>query len=77
MAEFPDLRVMDALRESNRLMRGNKWRLFCLEISFFGWMLLGSLTVIGSLWVNPYMDAARAAFYMDVTGRGPHRGPEY
>ena len=27
MAEFPDLRLMDAIRESKRLMRGNKWRL--------------------------------------------------
>jgi len=77
MAEFPDLSVMDALRESKRLMQGNKWRLFCMEISFIGWILLGSLAFIGFLWVNPYMDAARAAFYMDVTGRGPQRSPEY
>ena len=71
MAEFPDLGIMDAMRESKRLMKGNKWRLFCLEVSFFGWGLLGALTVIGSLWVVPYIQAAMAAFYMDVTGRGP------
>ena len=71
MAEFPDLRIMDAMRESKRLMKGNKWRLFCLELSFFGWMLLGSVTIVGSLWVVPYVHAAQAAFYMEVTGRGP------
>lgn len=76
MAEFPDLGVMDAMRESKRLMQGNKWRLFCLEISFFGWMLLGVITIIGSLWVAPYMKAASAAFYMEVTGRGSVQ-PQY
>lgn len=77
MAEFPDLGIMDAMRESKRLMKGNKWRLFCLELSFLGWGLLGALTVIGSLWVVPYIQAAVAAFYMDVTGRGPRPNPEF
>ena len=76
LAEFPDLRVMDAMRESKRLMRGNKWRLFCLELSFLGWGLLGAITVVGTMWVAPYLQAAHAAFYMDVTGRGPVQ-PQY
>lgn len=84
MAEFPDLRVMDAIRESKRLMRGNKWRLFCLQFSFIGWELLGALTMgIGYFWINPYRQVAETAFYMDVTGRGdvrnwrPTTSPEY
>ena len=77
MAEFPDLGVMDAIRESKRLMHGNKWRFFCLGISFIGWALLSAMTFgIGSLWLNPYMNAAQAAFYMEVTGRGPSSEPE-
>lgn len=82
MAEFPELSAMDAMRESKRLMRGNKWRLFCLQLSFIGWILLGSITFgIGMLWVNPYRYAAEAAFYLEVTGRRPTprvtRGPEF
>jgi uncharacterized membrane protein len=70
MAEFPDLRLMDAIRESKRLMRGNKWRLFCLGFSFIGWELLGALTMgIGYFWINPYRQMAETAFYMHVTGR--------
>lgn len=70
MAEFPDLGVMDAMAESKRLMHGNKARLFCLQLSFIGWTLLSALTLgIGMLWVNPYSQAAEAAFYMTVTGR--------
>lgn len=40
MAEHPELRARDALRESKIMMKGYKWRLFCLEFSFFGWSLL-------------------------------------
>ena len=70
IAEFPDLSVMDAMRESKRLMKGNKWRLFCLGFSFIGWAILASLTFgIGWLWLEPYMQTANAAFYLDVTGR--------
>lgn len=70
MAEFPELRVMDAIRESKRLMKGNKWRLFCLHMSFFGWMFLSAFTLgIGYLWLTPYMQTAEAVFYMEVTGR--------
>jgi len=77
MAEFPDLRVMDAIHESKRLMKGNKWRFFCLELSFLGWILLGTLTVVGTFWVVPYVQTAYAVFYMEVTGRAnPEPTPE-
>ena len=74
MAEFPDLRVMDAMAESKRLMRGNKWRLFCLQMSYIGWSLLSLLTGgIGNLWLVPYQYAGDTAFYMMVTGRSQLR----
>ena len=34
-----------ALKESSRLMKGNKWTLFKLEFSFFGWMILSAIIV--------------------------------
>lgn len=76
MAEFPDLKVMEAMRESKRLMTGNKGRLFCLQLSFIGWGLLSVLTLgIGGLWLTPYTSAAETAFYMTVTGREGLRTP--
>lgn len=69
MAENPDLTAREALRESKEIMRGNRWRLFCLLFSFIGWDILGALTLgIGYLWINPYREAAIAAFYRDITG---------
>lgn len=40
LAENPEMTADDAIRESQRLMRGNRFRLFCLQISFIGWNLL-------------------------------------
>lgn len=69
MAENPTLTAREALRESKEIMRGNRWRLFCLLFSFIGWDILGTLTLgIGYLWINPYREAAIAAFYRDITG---------
>lgn len=65
--ENPGMRPTEALRASKELMRGNKWRLFCLHFSFLGWDLLAALTFgIGSLWVHPYTEAAQASFYRQI-----------
>ena len=42
LCEHPEMTAREAIRESKRLMQGNKWRLFCLEFSFIGWELLAS-----------------------------------
>mgnify|MGYP000074377671 CR=1 FL=1 len=69
MVEHPGYGANEAIGLSKELMRGNKWRLFCLELSFIGWGLLSTLTLgIGFLWLIPYTEAANAAFYRDVSG---------
>lgn len=70
LAEYPQMSVIDAIRNSARLMQGNKWRLFCLNISFIGWYLLGAMACgIGLLWVIPYVNAAQTEFYSDIANR--------
>lgn len=70
MAENPNLGIREAVNMSKELMDGHKWRLFCLELSFIGWGILSALTCgIGDLWLQPYISAATAAFYVDRTGR--------
>lgn len=42
-------------------------RLFLLDLSFIGWFLLGLITFgIAFLWITPYWNTARAAFYEDL-----------
>ena len=67
MAENPDLRPSEAISLSKDMMDGHKGELFALDLSFFGWILLCVLTLnIGNLWLNPYRNAAYAAFYREL-----------
>jgi uncharacterized membrane protein len=57
----------ELITESRNWMRGHKWQLFCLDCSFIGWYLLGVLCCgIGTLFVAPYHQMARANFYLDL-----------
>lgn len=68
MVEHPQYGAYEAITRSKQLMRGNKWRLFCLHFSFIGWRFLSALTCgIGLLWLNPYIEAANAAFYQEIS----------
>lgn len=70
-ADHPELTPTQALDESRRIMNGNKWRLFCLDLSFIGWLIVGALCLgIGTLWVTAYMEMARAEFYRDLVADG-------
>jgi len=70
LAEDPDMTASDAIAVSKRMMEGNRWRLFCLEFSFIGWIILSAFTLgIGNLFLTPYRAAAKAAFYRDLRGQ--------
>lgn len=57
----------DALRESERMMQGHKMRYFKLLLSFLPYILLIILTLgLASLFVSPYIQAAKAEFYEDL-----------
>ena len=61
-----------AIEESKYLMSGNKWRLFCLQLSFIGWYILAIFTAgIGGIFLIPYVKAAYTAFYLDLMNRLP------
>lgn len=70
LADHPDMTADEAIARSKQMMDGNRWRLFCLQISFIGWSLLSSLLTfgIGDLWLTPYRQAASAAFYREISG---------
>lgn len=67
LAEDPSAGPLDALRRSKEMMRGNRWKLFCLCLRFIGWFLLCLLTVgIGFLWLIPYIYTSSAHFYLSL-----------
>jgi uncharacterized membrane protein len=69
LADHPEMGIMEALNESKRMMRGNKWKMFCLSLSFIGWTILCVFTLgIGFLWLLPYMEVSIIAFYDIANG---------
>ena len=60
----PELQWRECMDRSVLMMHGHRWALFCLQLSFIGWVLLGMLACgVGVLWVQPYMESAKANFY--------------
>lgn len=70
MAENPEMSASEAITASKELMDGHKGELFTLDLTFLGWGLLAALTLnLGNLALNPYHNAAYAAFYKDLTAK--------
>lgn len=64
LLDNPELEAVPAVKESIRLMRGKKKRLFMLFLPFIGYAALGILSFgIGFLWIIPYHMTLRAAFF--------------
>ncbi len=62
--DHPEYDWRMCLSESQRMMYGHKMELFVQDLSFIGWLFVGSLCFgVGALWVTPYMTAARTQFY--------------
>lgn len=62
----PELSANEAIDRSRAMMKGHKFDLFYLYLSFLGWFLLALLTCgIGFLWLVPYVEGAVASFYQD------------
>lgn len=67
LKDHPELANNGAIEKSMVMMEGNKMKLFLLDLSFIGWAILCLFTLgIGYLFLQPYMQAAHAAFYEDL-----------
>ena len=75
LIDAPEKDIMQCIRESELLMRGNKLDLFLLDVSFLGWIMLNWLVMLVTLvfspvalplvsvFLTPYQGLARATFY--------------
>lgn len=75
LADNPTMGADNAITLSRKMMDGNKFELFVMELSFLGWYLLGLLALgVGILFVNPYYNATEAQLYLvlreNAIGRG-------
>ena len=67
MLDYPERTAKETLALTFQVMRGNKGRLFYLQLSFFPMMALCILSFgIGFLWLNPYMQMTYTCFFLDL-----------
>lgn len=67
LLDFPQYSAMELMKLSFRIMKGHKWELFCLQMSFLplGFLCLLSFG-IGSLWLVPYMNMTQTLYFLDL-----------
>ena len=71
LAENDSIGPLEAIAKSKEMMQGNRWKLFCLGLRFWGWGIVCILTLgIGFLWMLPYLYVAFARFYDDLQACG-------
>lgn len=67
MLDYPDRTARDTLALSFQVMKGNRGRLFYLQLSFLPMMILCICSLgIGFLWLNPYMQMTYTYFFLDI-----------
>jgi uncharacterized membrane protein len=75
LEEKPELSAYDAIKYSEKLMKGHKTELFLLYLSFIGWAILCVFTFgIGYLWLAPYIYVTLCEFYEDLKKETPLEG---
>jgi len=62
MLDHPEMSCLQCLTMSRLAMRGRKWELFKLDLSFLGWYILSVIPLVG-VWVQPYVTITAAGFY--------------
>ena len=65
MAENPQMSGKEAFAASKRMMTGNQWKAFVLDLSFTGWWLLGECTggILNIFYIEPYIGLTKAELY--------------
>lgn len=60
----PKMKATTALSASNKVMSGKTGGYFSLEMSFFGWILLGIVTLgVAFVFILPYMNLTKTVYY--------------
>lgn len=68
LIDHPDRSPIECLRASGELMRGHKWELLVLDLSFLGWMLLQWFLSPFAIWLRPYQSLTYANYYRTLRG---------
>ena len=77
-ADETNLSSKEAVQKSEEIMKGNRGKLFVLQLSFIGWSILAAFTFgIGLLWLIPYMQFATIAFYYFLANKNNNNSEKF
>lgn len=75
MCENPNLKPMEALKLSKKMVDGNRGELFALDLSFIGWWILCGISFgIASIYAIPYYLTTQALYYENFKIRALQEG---
>ena len=75
MCENPNLKPMEALKLSKKMVAGNRSELFALDLSFIGWWILCGVSFgIASIYAIPYYLTTQALYYENFKIRALQEG---
>lgn len=67
LKDNPDISIMNAITESENMMRGHKWEYFYLSLTFIGWMIVSIASLgLGLMYTLPYIYTTVVAYYEDL-----------
>ena len=67
MLDHPEMSVIQCMTASRKLMRGHLGEYFVLVLSFIGWNILTSISVITGIWTYPYTRITMALYYREIS----------
>ena len=78
IAENPELSAKEAIKLSEDMMKGYKWRAFLIDLSFIGWDILNILTlqILGVFFLEPYKRMTTVELYMTLREKAKERDIE-
>ena len=66
LIEHPEMSVKECMRESRRMMKGHKWELFMMDLSFLGWYLLSAIVPVAGIYVTPLTETSYFMYYQEL-----------
>lgn len=73
MCDYPQLSAWEAIKLSKKMIKGNRFELFVMNLSFIPWMLL-CVFVFPIIYVMPYIQATNALYYENFRIRAIQQG---
>lgn len=73
LSQDKSVSATESLKLSKEYTKGYKMKIFLLELSYFGWLILSAFTLgILSLWVNPKIIQAKYLLFTDIYEANGH-----